>query len=114
MVQTSSSTSTPPKQLPPGGAAKGGGPHHGLRGAASKSYSVVGTCLHRLPAHSSCLWHNTCHLPDCCASTHTYTQASAWERTAQLDDQQLRVIDALAAVVGQRPFPAHVSSSKQS
>jgi hypothetical protein len=40
-------------------------------------------------------------------------QASAWERTAQLDDQQLRVIDALAAVVGHRPFPAHVSKHMQ-
>lgn len=43
------------------------------------------------------------------ASVVVRLQASAWERTAQLDDQQLRVIDALAAVVGHRPFPAHVS-----
>lgn len=79
MVQTSSSSSsTPPRQLPPSAGAAKGGPPHGLRGAASKSYSV----------------------------------ASAWERTAQLDDQQLRVIDALAAVVGQRPFPAHVSGEE--
>lgn len=66
MVQTSS-TITPPKQLPPAGAAGRGGPPHGLRGAASKSYSVVGTCVHRLPAHS------TCHAPDCsCASPYLH------------------------------------------
>ncbi|WIA18992.1 hypothetical protein OEZ85_003659 [Tetradesmus obliquus] len=41
-------------------------------------------------------------------ASSAYSVASAWERTAQLDDTQLRVIDALAQAVGQRPFPAHL------
>lgn len=102
-----------PKAQLPSGATKG----HGLKGAACKSYSVVSSSADR---NTSSCCHHPFILPAgrslqvtrnrlCAVCPASVLQASAWERTAQLDDQQLRVIDALAAVVGHRPFPAHVS-----
>jgi hypothetical protein len=35
-------------------------------------------------------------------------QASIWDKQAQLDEEQLRAVEALAAVVGHTPLPAHV------
>jgi hypothetical protein len=68
MVQTSSSSSTPPRQLPPsagGPAAAKGGPPHGLRGAASKSYSVVGTHTVSTQQETAAGAHSTDCLPLC-------------------------------------------------
>lgn len=35
-------------------------------------------------------------------------QASIWEKQAQLDEEQMRAVEALAGIVSQRPLPAHV------
>jgi hypothetical protein len=97
-------------------------------GAGSKGYSVV--CAHRrvllrrwiaalLPRPAAV---HPCRLTGAqCACNIRSTnsggraarrtrlpQASIWEKQAQLDEEQLQAVEALAGVVSQRPLPPHV------
>ncbi len=38
-----------------------------------------------------------------------FIQASTWEKTAALNEEQLKVVELLSDCCSQRPYPAHVS-----